>query len=458
MAGEGTRESANEGTPLVLGFTDKAGEKPHSATRFLLPFRLKCGPRTTAGASPHEQNPAGALVYRPVTSTDWLGENMDVRGNYLTAETRQVLFSRASWWVMSGAPEKLTMTAPDARPIEATVCPPGIVLFEDVGGEDLLRCGFLVVEVRVGTEWRLDDLLLFNELFRYWREPYAGQVKEFEKQSSGFTAPFAKLPQVAVNDVYTARWLAMLKVPLADGRNLLADDAPDPEAVFGWYADHRAFVWTRALLAKEQLNRIVPRQPPAGSLAEAGPASGFREMFGYWVKLLNADRPKLDYANGIPSGYQAWGITNQTTRFERVGRQTHLSTLGGRRLFLRFQQFLRRHAVEGTSAPSPDLAALVSNVFRSRAAPALHSRHFVWLQSQVNGNLRKDAGPRHYGGTIARDPMASGLPQASPGVHLLRESISIPATLESATSHRNVYLCPTGDGHRCVVRGDFQGN
>ena len=276
----------------------------------MLPFRLKpCS--NEKRSRPSSSAGKAKVCYRKAEDVpgSWIWANMESRERYLINETRGVLFDRTKWWIMEGDPAPVGMETPDKRTVTGTALPPAVVLFEDEGSEDLLRCGFLVVEVRFGEGWRFDDVLLFNELFRYWRSPYDTHSQQFGLQLKSFQEPLTKMGVAAGANLYGERWMAALRVPLADGRRLLDVTDVDTDAVFGRYADDRAFVWARVLLSGEELRKTIPQSFVNGNLQVGkDPQTGFREMFGYWVKLLNVDKP---------CGYKPWHETNCATAFEK---------------------------------------------------------------------------------------------------------------------------------------------
>ncbi|MEI6567839.1 MAG: hypothetical protein WCR20_14265, partial [Verrucomicrobiota bacterium] len=249
--------------------------------------------------------------------------NIEARKSYLLKETEDVLFKHASWWVMDCKPAKLEMPTPDSRQVTAMVAPPAVVIFEDARGEDLLRTGFLIIEVNFCPGWRMDDQLLFNELFRYWREPYKAPRAHSEKfgpQISSFLTPFRAFTPASSSsgmDLYGERWMSALLHPLEDGRALIHSSTLCPDAVFGSYADDRAFVWTRAV--RENQQDLIPGASIEGKWIPAtDEQTGFRKMFGYWGKLLNVDQPSLhwDAGTGRPNGYNPQSETNGMTHFE----------------------------------------------------------------------------------------------------------------------------------------------
>ncbi len=335
-------------SPIALGLSpalDNPCLHPHSATRFVLPFnvfrnRASGGQSTATSASPH-----APPSYRLATQNDWILANKDARFNYLTAETRKVVFERAKWLVMDCAPREITMVTPDDRRMNGVVQPPALILFEELDpqaptaeshhGPEVLSCGFLVIEVgfcgdSTGT-LPIDDILLFNNLFRHWKEPFETHRERYKKQIQGFGQLFLEMTGTALADSsartkgsdfdpYGDGWMALLRVPLPDGGTPLAGFSSTPAELFGGYPDGRAFVWTRVLLREgSDVELIVPGHGKGDKWeADVCPTTGFRPMFGYWVKLLNADQPVLVDTDEIPSGYGSGEKTNQTTAFERA--------------------------------------------------------------------------------------------------------------------------------------------
>lgn len=310
---------------LVVGTAEGAC----SASRFLLPFQL--GAPAVFGAAPDPRR----IHFRRCEAADAIFHDLAARKAYLTPETQQVLFGHASWWVLDGferAGLKFSLPCPDGRTLLLRWQPPVLILMEDPGSKctdpkcndaaSLLRCGFLVLEAAVlGAlpasaapdagleEARLEDLLLFNERFRYWREPFAGHRAKNAALLQAFENSLAALTGVPTQDMsgdYQRRWASLLAVPLADGR-VLYQAGVAPTAVRFLAADDRAFVWTRALLSAEQLRALdqdAARQTasPAGATPEPG----------YWIKLLNIDGP------GIDNGAYTPGVeTNAASAFEQ---------------------------------------------------------------------------------------------------------------------------------------------
>ncbi len=265
-----------------------------------------------------------------------------------------------------------TFHSPTARSLEVQMRAPALVLFEwpehqfqeppdhsaSEPENDPLRVGFIVLELYFGstqgadTAPTLDDLLALNELFRYWQRPYekhslpAGDYCHALEQAPvdlrhpGQTVSTQAKSNAELN-AYLRRWDWYLKCPLVmdDGRRFELVESEEVKAVqawvcgkqaaptkapeqptepYGWmeYADHRAFVWTCAVLDTKLPERKAgepearPRRGPGQRQARLlqGLISflGIRrldywpECSGHWIRLLNVDLPKMEkrVANG----------------------------------------------------------------------------------------------------------------------------------------------------------------
>ncbi len=169
---------------------------PASFTRFVLPFVWTLEPDERADPPSHfyEAAPPPRIV---------------ARSRYFTPETADVLFRRARWLELRNprsSSDKKTEAGHDGTghdceespaelrrfqirigddEIEVALAPPRLVLFE-LGanpGVELTATGFLLVDLYFPTASEnsekkpvspptLDDLLLVNESFRYWRQPF----------------------------------------------------------------------------------------------------------------------------------------------------------------------------------------------------------------------------------------------------------------------------------------------
>lgn len=300
--------------------------EPASFTRFVLPFayHLEGGPRR------------GGPVFEPIKSS----EDREWRKRYLTAETEFVLFERALWlriepeaWGDVTFQARFPRGAGSPRRVPVTIAPPVLILFEDpaspVRGRhpdelDPLKIGFLVLEAHFGVGDDgppcLDDLLLFNELFRYWQQPYRGHEKGADPWM--FREVLAEAPirledpgAGAVRDgscpeIYFARWASLLESQVRIGGHLrrLAPERWEeaarrrsrehcPEVGWDVYADPRAFVWACAIV-----------EGGGAALRHRFSSVGHPpQRLGHWVKLLNVDKPA-----------SAPEETHKTTSFERA--------------------------------------------------------------------------------------------------------------------------------------------
>lgn len=291
---------------------------PASFTRFVLPFGYQL--ERCEGVS-------SSSFYREAQSTDWLhsgnvtGEaalSTQERREYLTPEIARNLFSRARWFVMEGKDEHLKVALTSGI-IDIYVRPAGIVLMEwereyskhnpssaKVTAEDkeqasLLASGFLILETWFpdGSQPTLDDLLLWNELARYFRSPWAGH--------KGVNAKVLSAPSVYKSIDYLQRWSALLEVPVKgpDGYFLrlvpkkwlektqaivhggqLGEDASKHWLV---HADNRCHVWTCAMHKDESLKKV---SHDIAAAKEEAPGDSVP-----WLRLLNVDKPASDNAN-----------------------------------------------------------------------------------------------------------------------------------------------------------------
>lgn len=326
--------------PLAVGDPDSRKKKPATFSRFILPFAYQPQFATRS----REQTESA--VWRPIQLD---GSDLDQarsRFHYFTIETADVLYRRASWWQLKLSTDvaaRMSFDCPrrSGGTYRVAIQPPRLALFEwrnayqrlkehhaDIG--DLLATGFLLVDVyfpEQTTPPEFDDLLDFNEKFRYWRQPYVGhsdtdqnvggrwylhqlgQKPARPKKGDDTLVATAKGCKEAdrSRELYTRWWLDWLECPLETERRLhlfpssFADDAstwlerPESAASEGWavYADHRAFVWTCA-------------QVPDGAsfLARAdGENKADLTTLGRWIKLLNVD--------------SAGGSPGERTAFER---------------------------------------------------------------------------------------------------------------------------------------------
>lgn len=280
-------------------------QQPATSTRFVLPFAYRLG---------ISENPPDAPYFCELADNP----NLKWRKQYLTTETAKVLFERARWFGLQNLPQEYARLTLGLRkgPVEVALNPPRLVLFEypkepDFHG-DILRTGFLLLDLYFpdGTTPRFADLLEINELFRYWREPYAGHREE-RKPSGGPGSGYQRLMQnwplpggktihdaQANEDIYTRRWTDFLRYPVKDGHgrwlSLFVEDAKDWRV----HADDRTYVWTCALTENGGTDLRDTFHPKAEELDAVD--------YGHWIKLLNIDAPG-----------ETPGSTHYARRFER---------------------------------------------------------------------------------------------------------------------------------------------
>jgi hypothetical protein len=327
------------GLLLVTGHpeTERGGA---TFSRFVLPFRYQLTKNGGASGSVYEEVPVECAV---------AGDRAFERLHYLTAETSEVLFGRARWFVLDGGScqptRELRIPAAGGGLISVRMRPPRLVLFEcppaaelrlsSNTDADVLRTGFVLVDLHFGGNGvrpTMQDLLRLNELFRYWRIPFQGHKDDYlqflgkaKAELSADSKPINALDSEAdPNRIYGERWSALLRHPvrlrgggdsetwslfpsapdwneaarkattrpIARGDDAAAERKTSTDR--GWiaHADHRAYVWTCAVL-HDGLNDVRAAFPDRARGRDDRPA----EEFGYWIKLLNVDRPSTASAD-----------------------------------------------------------------------------------------------------------------------------------------------------------------
>lgn len=337
------------------GDKKEAGLRP-SSSRFVLPFAYLPVPATGSGS---------AWRYRSAED-QWDRR----RRTYPTRETAKVLFDRAGWFQLTG-PRNPVLPAFQVQrhgwgpggSFLARIEAVRLVLFEwkhecqraserrrEAGPSgtrdedpraDLLATGFLILDVSFdsgGGPVHLDDLLAFNELFRYVQQPY----KEHDAEK-GYRTVLADLPvdpqqpdrrlrDGTEDEGYHLRWSRLLAFEIEDaagkrwhlfpteGENdwnaharrwLTRGDLEQPS---GWavYADNRAYVSTAAMV-----------EGGLGALEEAFPVEGEPEAsrFGHWIRLLNVDPPDRTAAasHGTTPYERRWAENRTYQRWESAG-------------------------------------------------------------------------------------------------------------------------------------------
>ncbi|RLJ16843.1 hypothetical protein DJ031_15330 [bacterium endosymbiont of Escarpia laminata] len=279
---------------------------------------------------------------------------------YFTQETGKALYKKAKWLTLEGfddtpwgSGQKIALL--DRGAIQARMEPPRLVLFEwDESGADLLHSGFLLVDIFLepheqGREPTLDDLLTFNEFFRYIDCPYDGhyqtdegicfqelfkesdahflveRVQSDSKDRKNINPPEEKLRERLLKK-YFDRWVELLRSPITiDGASyriigedrieatrqyLLGNDMSDPGFLI--HADNRAYVWTAASLEKGV----------DGLQALARTPSTQAHDYGHWIKLLNVDmagKSPIKTHRGVREFEQKWAKERTYHRWEEWG-------------------------------------------------------------------------------------------------------------------------------------------
>ena len=274
----------------MSGDAESHPNEPRSFTRFVLPFAYALVP------DPDSREPTPRYV--ELKDTDF----SDERKLYLTGETRHVLFDRAVWLQLEGTEGKAVefdfrWNIPDELgiPLNLHRKHPQLVLFEHEAAkeEGPLNVGFLLLDIEVKDKinpYNLDRLLHFNELFRYFAEPFSGHAKarkvavaleDYVAEAKHAGEKFEGLTE----KLYEARWESLLNFPLQIGRRTYQLDAtirrgeihPDPAI----HPDNRAFVWTAAVM---EGGAGALQKPWGGDLRKP-------EEFGQWIHFLNVDPP-----------------------------------------------------------------------------------------------------------------------------------------------------------------------
>lgn len=395
----------------------QAGEGPESAasfSRFVLPFAY----------SPSRLRGRAASGWRYVPCP--VDDRVRVRRKYLTVETAHVLFERARWFELRGpvqeeekflAPFRVTRRkwGQGGTTFLARLRPPRLALFEwshsvrygDGSDEgDLLASGFLIVDVTFpsGEEpsrFDFEDLLAFNELFRYWQAPFPEHDEE-----RGFSTvlkdapvepcrPGTRLGCTPCEERYLRRWEALLELPVEDGgrrwrlipprwwtqaRQWIEGSTDSGTAGWAIYADHRCFTWTAAMVegGLEGLHRAAAPSP------EGKPASC--ETYGHWAKLLNFDLPGSTGAATHACTEFERERTSEATyrRWEEVGTLYGFVYHGG--------------AMLGAPVPWLPIARHWADIYFDQTLLLLYLRvtlfRFSGQLSRISGESRSDGGGR----------------------------------------------------------------
>jgi hypothetical protein len=345
---------------------DAMPTKARSYTRFVLPFAYRLETVSPPAAGKPRYTRAGeadwVMASLPGRKRYLTEETSDVLFNRTHWFVARDVHPTAAGWEFDFFPNRgLSESDPWAprqepadRRVRLRLQPPAVVLFEcppeaaarsDTPTVDELETGFLVLQIEFGDPpdresspayqaATLHDLLRFNTLFRYWLKPFAGHESKMQALSGfldllpdqatstqGTSAPDAE------DRLYLDRWESWLRLPvkIATGYATLVpaswrtrtrqwfktgDEArapgagPESRQQRGWaiYADDRAFVWTCALLPRDECSQLeacgevsvetMPPDtgPPKRELRRVWDESNDRPVpSAYWVKLLNVD-------------------------------------------------------------------------------------------------------------------------------------------------------------------------
>lgn len=319
--------------PLVIG-------KPHSHqidendwitsatfSRFTLPFAYQIeqiNDERTEQTLVYEKQPLNSLTFTKCQ-------------RYFSRETALVLYKRALWlkickdWANTHwGREEIEVTLKNGT-FKIGMLPPEIILFEATphsqdlaplttlakrDAPNIMHTGFLSVDVYFSdsnkTPPQLDDLLVFNEFFRYSTirdNQHATQLINYlgdvplEYKTGSASVKRVKDAQ-SLHKIYFDRWANLLETPIySQGKSFRLfshSDATKAQAFanklnndeFGWhvYADNRTYTWTAAIIEKggEQLQTQFSNS--------ATPLHA--KDYGHWLKLLNVDQPEFDLVEG----------------------------------------------------------------------------------------------------------------------------------------------------------------
>lgn len=285
-----------------------------SSTIFVLPFRYQLVKTDLDGPSCWYQSEG-----RLAPEAEWID-----RKRYFTPETSTVLFEHAQRYYCKGDrseffdPENEFFLL-DGNKVSVEFEAPEIILFEDHAfkyregrsgqkQEEFFNTGFLLIKAYFPEKENapvpsFDDLLFFNEMFRYWRSPFENHKDEMSRFLKGKETG-EEVDWDGYLSLYLRRWQKFLQIPLAkdghtteyyslfpeqwigDAESWIHDEfrGKGEQSRMGWicYADNRAFVWSNAVIPGgltnlEGLTKDNSKLEP--------------ESCGYWVKLLNVDKP-----------------------------------------------------------------------------------------------------------------------------------------------------------------------
>jgi len=215
-------------------------------------------------------------------------------------------------------------------PLIIKMLAPRLVLFEanqlrSKQSPNILQTGFLLLDVYFPDQKNkpsLDDLLLLNELFRYFGIPWDDHVTQYENALGNIPTEYnlKNDTQKTISDLiqrdndnqlkagykeaYFSRWANLLEIPLIQNKDsktqhlkLFTEDwsinakkwtydiyKSPLEEHWQVYADNRSYVWTAAILkdGTNALTKAFNDDLPKEKNWQA-------QHYGHWVKLLNVD-------------------------------------------------------------------------------------------------------------------------------------------------------------------------
>jgi hypothetical protein len=309
--------SSYRSIPLETG--DPAGDSPASFTRFVLPFSWSLDPTAREG----EQ---GGCVY--VRDDSSISSD---RRKYFTPETARALYERAFWLKLAGSGDGPAGTFTfhvGEKAIAVEIAQPRLVLFEanvKKRKRSVTGTGFLLVDISFSAPQKqeqaptLDDLLVINERFRYWRCPWDGHLTDTARTPSGDASYQTLLSDLrstgCTGNPYFDWWEKLLKYPveIKGARfQLVSSDALRNSKQWidsgngnpGWiaYTDDRAFVWTCAL-TKDGCKGVSSLRTPEPTHSSE------------WIRLLN-----VDAMNDEPSPFErTWADERTYARWKHTG-------------------------------------------------------------------------------------------------------------------------------------------
>lgn len=281
--------------PILTGAFDfgelDVGERDVSSTTFVLPFAYHLE-RVTGQAG----NDASLWYHQVDVCGADSGVGIDtLRPRYFSRETAKSLYESARWFEIEANawqdntvyPTRFTFER-DGRELAVELLPPRLVLFEwdqdadsSISG-DVRHTGFLLLQACFpdGVGWCFDDLLAFNESFRYTGSNHPAHFQ-------GIGRPYRELIEKLGADedaerlFFQERWLRLLRdLPIRDSKDGLSwlcgrEDSLDKLMPI---ADNRALVWSAAVLQRDGVGSICAETEDA-------------PLCGNLVRFVNVDPP-----------------------------------------------------------------------------------------------------------------------------------------------------------------------